>query len=385
MNFIYHKKKDSTRPMRVLCAIVFIVFSFIYLYDFQDDLLSVAQHVWSSGQTHYNRTVGAIIITIVLQMLQYGIYSITKLHRRSHALSYLPSFLLLMVISYITPDIDKHSSFMTWLWLAPVILVIWYGAVWAAKQFEPYEPEMNDKGYLSRLMWVNMIEIIIMMFVVCLVCGSNDTFRYRMKLENYIISKDYNKAIKVGIGQAKTDSSLTMLRIYALAHEGRLGDHLFEYPLVGGSHAMLPNGTSVKCMMYSTDSLYSFFGAKPKEVLEPKAYFDLMIKKGYPSRQLYDYIICADLMDKNLDAFVKDIRKYYKIGINIPKHYREALTIYTHLRANPVIVYHDNIMDADFQDLQDLIKKNPDLRLRKNAIKDTYSNTYWYYYMYGSK
>ena len=107
-----------------------------------------------------------------------------------------------------------------------------------------------------------------------------------------------------------------------------------------------------------------------------------MEKRKIVSRQLYDYILCGYLLDRNIDAFAKNVGKYYKLDVKLPKYYREALVLYTHLRANPVIVFHDNIMDADFQDMQDIAKKTSDKLLRKEQVKETYSDTYWYYYMY---
>ena len=88
------------------------------------------------------------------------------------------------------------------------------------------------------------------------------------------------------------------------------------------------------------------------------------------------------MLDKNLDAFVKNIGKYYKVNSKLPKHYREALTLYTHLRSNPILVYHSNVMDADYQDYQDMERNNPDKTLRKNDLHESYGNTYWYYYQY---
>ncbi len=382
MFFLYHKKNDSTLTMRIVCAIVFIVFSYTYLYYFQMDMLAVAQHIWSGGHTHYNRLIGAVLITIVLQLVQYGVYLVTKLHKRSHALTYIPSFLFLMVLTDISPDIGKDTGTSCWWWLLPLLLLIWGFAVWAAKQFEPYEPEMNHRGLFSRLYWMNIVQILVMFFIVALVCSGHDTFRYRMRVEDHLINNDYQGALSIGKLSQKTDSSLTMLRIYALSRQGQLGENLFDYPLTGGSMSLLPNGVSVKCMMYPTDSIYKYFGAKPKESLAPMTYLKLMEKRKIVSRQLYDYILCGYLLDRNIDAFAKNVGKYYKLDVKLPKYYREALVLYTHLRANPVIVFHDNIMDADFQDMQDIAKKTSDKLLRKEQVKETYSDTYWYYYMY---
>ena len=49
--------------IRVVSAIVFILFSWCWLYFFQNDLLAMAQHVLSHGLTHYNRFIGATGIT----------------------------------------------------------------------------------------------------------------------------------------------------------------------------------------------------------------------------------------------------------------------------------------------------------------------------------
>lgn len=80
------KKKNSTTTMRVVCAIAFLLFTFFYLYDYQADLLTMAQHVLSGGKTVYNRNLGAILITIVLSLVSFGVYVFTGLTRRNHAL-----------------------------------------------------------------------------------------------------------------------------------------------------------------------------------------------------------------------------------------------------------------------------------------------------------
>ena len=50
-----------------MCAIVFLTFSFVWLYCFQADVLAAAQHVLSKGLTSYKPLVGALLITLVLQ------------------------------------------------------------------------------------------------------------------------------------------------------------------------------------------------------------------------------------------------------------------------------------------------------------------------------
>ena len=96
-----------------------------------------------------------------------------------------------------------------------------------------------------------------------------------------------------------------------------------------------------------------------------------------------DYLLCGFLLDKNLDGFVNAIRYKYNLSSpSLPKHYREALTLYTHLRANPVLVYHNEVLDADYADFQELERKYTDKRKRESYVRDTYGGTYWFYYFY---
>ena len=58
------------------------------------------------------------------------------------------------------------------------------------------------------------------------------------------------------------DSTITMLRAYALAREGKMGERLFEYRVYGGSEALLPNGTTVKSLLLPKYEIFRFV-AKP--------------------------------------------------------------------------------------------------------------------------
>ena len=90
-------------------------------------------------------------------------------------------------------------------------------------------------------------------------------------------------------------------------------------------------------------------------------------------------------MDKKLDAFAHNITKYYEVNdsVKLPKHYKEALILYTHLHSNPCIVYHDNVLDADFEDMQKLEARFEKRSAKNINVYDNYAGTYWWYYEYG--
>ena len=99
-----------------MCAIVFLTFSFLWLYFFQADVLAVAQHVLSHGKTHYNGLLGAVLITLVLWTLQVVVAVLLKLSKRCYAFTFLPSMLMLGLLSDIDTDIDRHISLGAWWW-----------------------------------------------------------------------------------------------------------------------------------------------------------------------------------------------------------------------------------------------------------------------------
>ena len=64
------------------------------------------------------------------------------------------------------------------------------------------------------------------------------------------------------------------------------------------------------------------------------------------------------------------------------QHYREALVLYTHRRANPLVVYKNQVMDTDFDDFQKLEDSISESSARRLALFEQYFGTYWYYYEY---
>ena len=105
-------KRSSTAKMQIACAIIFITFTYVYLAFYQADVLAVAQHVFSGGLTNYSYTLAPLLITLVLYLLQVGVYAVTRVKRRFHGLTYFPSFSSVSAIpqAYQVPSHHVHGS-----------------------------------------------------------------------------------------------------------------------------------------------------------------------------------------------------------------------------------------------------------------------------------
>lgn len=388
MNYNHPNRNSSTVTIRLMCAIVFLTFSFVWLYCFQADILAAAQHVLSKGMTRYRPFVGAVLITLALQVLQLVVYALTRLRKRSHALTYLPSLLALAMITDVSSDVDSYSIASGWWWICPLVIVVWLLLVLAARVLQTVESDAESKGLFSRAMWINMLTMALLIIGSVSFSNSNAVFHYRMRAESRLLSGDFKGALQMGAKSLESDADLQMLRMYALLRTGELGERLFNYPVSGHSDAMLPVEGKSKFVMYPTDSLYKFLGARPKGEMTTARYLELMQRRdSLDDLHIADYQLCGLLIDKRIDDFVRLLSHYFTVGDTLdidrlPRHYREAMTLYTHLRSRPLVIYHNNVMDEDWKNLQELEAQYPDLTERKGRVEEQYRGTYWYYFEY---
>ena len=380
MNYSKHDKDGSTITIRVMCAIVFVLFAWGWLYNFQADALAMTQHVLSGGLTHYNRIVGAVIITVVLMILQLIIHRAVKLHKRFHALTYGPSMLMLAMLTGISQTIDQGESFNYSLGVVIILAVIWVVLIFFARMYDNIEKELMF-SLLSRSMWVNLLIMVVMIASVAWIGNTNIVFQYRMKVEGNLMRGNYQEALKVGKKSLESDADLLMLRMYALARCGEMGEHLFEYPITGNSSDILPTNGKTKMLLCPTDSLYRFMGARPAETMEPQRYLAMLQRRdSVNNKAIADYLLCGYLIDKKLDSFAQTVGDYYTLDAHLPKHYREALTLYMHSRSNPLVNFKVPVMEEDYANYQELKQQYQDTMERKTRVSEEYRGTYWYFF-----
>lgn len=383
-NSKFIRRGNDAATATTVCGVVFCVFSFTYLFFYQGNLLAMEQHVLSHGITQYNKLLGAVIITLVLQLLQLGFDTVTRHCIKQPALTYLPSALLLAVISDVSPEVDSGYSLGKWVWLAPLLLILYAFVAYASASVLANNDGISHKSQ-ACIMWENMIIMGGLMTFVCCTANSNRIFHQRMQMENLIYKKKYEEAANVIVGKTDRDSSLTMLRAYALSKTGAMAEKLFEYPLKGGSDALLP-GYGAKCMLLNSEEMYRNVARPLKQSIRPLGYLQWMQKHGYVKNALRDYLLCAYLLDKRIDDFARELAKDKDLSRkHLPKHYREALVLYNHLRSNPIIVYHNDVMDADYNDMMSTIKNLTESKEKRTQTIASYENTYWFYYIYGEK
>ena len=372
----------SATVVRTVCAIVFLLFVAIYVFFYQEDTLALTQHILSGGATIYSRVIGGIIITIVLALLHFTTAKVMRTKPLCiYALSCFPSLYILAMLT----DFDTSQPLSPWRWwaiLMPLAAAVWWGVVYFLGELLRYRCSdiRHEEGYLARTLGCNIFILAAMMIGVGLLSNSNDITHYRLRMERLLMHGEYAKALEVGKASDKTDASLTMLRVFALAHEGRLGDELFKYPVRGTSASIVPELSDGKMLMLSPDSVYRMLGAIPRHGQTTKNYLKAIVKSGQATKAAIEYQLCGMLIDKDLDGFVNLLMKTHKIDDTLPLHYREALILYTHRRSSPKVVYRNTVMDTDYDDMQRLEAETKSPGERRINIYKQFSGTYWEYF-----
>lgn len=352
--------KGGTAAIKFGCAALFLLFSFVYLNFYQADLLAMAQHVWSYGKTHYNAFIGAVIITGVLYLLHIGVFAVTKLSKSWHSITYFPSFLALSILTSVDESITPKITLGAWIWIIPLVLLGFAGLVYIGKQLEQFDSVSITDGRMWRRAWINLLTMCLMMLGTGLIGTGNKQLHQRLKIESLIEKGKYDEALRVADKAIETDSSLTMLRFYALSNSGQLGDKLFTYQLKGRAEAIYPNDSTVKPLLLDAQVMRRHYKLK---------------------RYYYEMLLNRYLLNKNLDAFARELVRQDSTLNNLPRHYREALVLYNRVKSNPVVNYNDSVLSADFADFNDLIRKTKKQE-RIKKVQKVYGNTYWYYYKF---
>lgn len=372
---------------RVLCTFVFTLFSFFFLYFYQADLMTIIQHVLSEGQTHYNHFVGAVLITIVLLLIQVGVVRLFQRMRLAWAFTFVPSSLLLAMITDVRQSASAANGFLEFGWggyVLPSCFILFFVVVWIFNSSGIAEKYSMNSMNQTRQLWINLALVLLQMLFVCGWSNSDRVLHDRVHVEQSLADNDVDEALLTLQQHSDADENLTMLTAYSLSRKGELPERLFEFPLKGGSAALMPNGDNIGFGLLADTTFYAYLGNAYLQRMSTMHYLDYQRRHKRLNRRSVDYLLCAYLMDKKLDAFAHNITRYYEVNdsVQLPKHYKEALILYTHSHANPCVVLHDNVLDADFEDMQKLENSITDARERKTALRDTYGNTYWYYYMY---
>lgn len=373
-----------------------MLFSFCYLFYLQGEILAEALFVYSKGLNSYHLLMGAIIITVILQLVQWVVSKLSQLPERWYALSYIPSALLLTILTDIDRDTIQHFSFGAWTWIAPLVIVGYVLLVMAVR----WRQSSNEGHFVSikSKIYPDFIILFTLMLLVGWIPQSTDVYHYELKAERLILEKDYEGATKVGERSLRTSTRLTQLRMYALSQLGQLPERIFEFPQYDASAGLLDVTDTLSTYRFPPQSICLHLGALcGSNVRSTGRFYQLALNDSIRNQHTIDYYLCSLLLDKKLDDFGKQLKRYYLQNdtvsgetVRLPKAYSEALLLMGERAAAlegrivarniPVITLSDKDIVERFKVYNRLKAELPDLTERINKTHREFGDTYWWYY-----
>ena len=340
------RKLRYDTPIRIICALLFAVFSFLYIYMYQGELLALVQDFLAQGKTTNNAFVTALIITLLLQGLQYLINRGGKLHGRYEALSYLPSCMLLALVAKF--DNTFAYSPVQWIVVLLIAVAMYMLAVWINRN----TLQLRDAKLMPQLS--SNLVVFVVLFVFTGWYGSNEsTIQMELAAWKYTHSGRYDKVLQVGEHSDECNADLTALRNLALAKTGQLGDKLFSYPQPYGADGLLMNRYNVQTPTYGAEEYYESLGARPYGGESAAAFYKRMLLKS-DAQEYRDLYVAALLLDKDLESLVDftiDRGVPMETYSGMPKHCQEAWMIYNErCPFAPVAFTPDNIIMQRYQE-----------------------------------
>lgn len=410
----------NSKIIRIITGMLFVLFSFVFLYFIQGELLSVAQCVYSKGVTSYSILAGAIIITLILCIIQWLTRLILQFKDSYYSLSYFPSCMLLATLTSMNRDTLINFTFGNVLIIIPILLFVYVLVVimlWNIK----YEQNPNNQHTKTVPIWTNCMLLLMMFLSVGSFSNNEDVFTYELKTERLIIDEDYIRAAKIGNSSLRSSRKLTELRMYALAKDGTLSDRMFDYPQYYGSNGLLDiSDTLTRYYRFNSKDICESIGYRPSQNMSTFDYLNLLYFKSDSLRLnimtksdtlnskidslktidyklVKDYYVAYLLLEKRIDEFVSLIDT---MNVTVlPKTYGEALVLSMEIACDSTAhscqnSYNTSLFCDDFlskidsvtisqrieyKELKDNIVDEVE---RMNKLRRKFGKTYWWYFDY---
>lgn len=379
------RNKEEIRLQRVvmaLCAILFAVFSFLFVAKSQSVLLELLYEKVATGKLQYNAYVVGGVISAFLTIFALWLNRFTGFKREWTAFSFMPSALILAFIT----DIDRSLyiggyDYLKWI-IVLAVGIFAYAAFSFVLRRMLFAKIKNIAMSANRIIWRNLILFVILFSLVGFLSNNEENFKREALVASYYKKGDTENALKVGYRSNVASHSLTVQRAYILSEGGMLGEKLFEYPQYYGAEGLIPAKEQVSPLV--PDSVFALIGASPLPGEKAMDVFKRALKNDNVTSAAKEYYLSALLLDRKIVEFVDNIKILYPEtdATDLPKHYQEALMLYSSINGDSVNI--NSAIQEQYNAFKALEAEHEDIFVRANYLRRHFGRTYWWYYLYGN-
>lgn len=370
------------RMVRIMCAVVFVIFSFTFLSIYQAPLLEVVYDITATGKLQYDERITAAILTVTLLLITLWLNKFAKFTREWEALAYLPACVMLAFITNIDRTIYIGVGFSwTWAWIWAVTIFVYVFASWVHKRVLFMRIKDITRA-ANRIMWRNLLLLSLIFCFTGFITNDDENFKHEAMVYHYVKKGDYDTARCVALRSYAASQELTAGRAYLLAHEGLLGEKLFVYPQYYGLDGLLPR--EEKPSPLSASMVYDFLKVKPQKEEGTIEFLTRVLGVDTAAVAVKDYYLSALLLDKRLEEFADSLPRFYNVSdvANLPLHYREALLLCSKVFPDKVTSFADSALEEKYSEMLKVEQEHQDVLVRSNYVRKFFGTTYWWYYLY---
>ncbi len=364
------------RMVRIVCAVVFVIFAFTFLSIYQAPLLEVAYDITATGKLQYDENITAAIITVALLLVTLWLNKYAKFTREWEAMSYLPACAMLAFITNIDRTIYTGSEFSwSWVWIGAIVLFVYAFASWVLKRVLFMRIKDITRA-ANRIMWRNLLLLSVLFCFTGFLSDSDENFKHEAMVYHYVKKGNYDKAQRVALRSYTVSQELTAGRAYVLAHEGELGEKLFTYPQYYGVAGLLPREEQTSPL--SASMVYDFLKVKPHKGEAAGDFLSRALSVDTASVAVKDYYLSALLLDRRLNEFVDSLPRFYNLSdsLNLPQHYQEALFLCSKVFPDKGVSFTTSTFEEKYAELLKLEQEyKDDILVRSNYVRKFFGTT----------
>ena len=233
------EKKSCDKCVSWICAILFSVFAFSWLFFFQQDLLCAAYNkvlygIEDPGEllTHNHIVVSLLLTALALLLVIPGRF-VLRFKKGLYACNYLFSAAFLGVITGF--DGDSVLGQDTTVWLVTVVFVVVLYLICKIVASVP-RSEYNDR---PRTLAGNLLLMSLLFCMVGYLGNTDENLHRRLRMEKLYTEGDYAHILEIGRHEEESDKTIDLLRAKAMLNLSSdsnpagsvIGELLFRYSI----------------------------------------------------------------------------------------------------------------------------------------------------------
>lgn len=396
LRYYYHSTQRIASFLTVACVLCFVAYS-LYMYIIvQRDIVVLAHHVTSGGET-----LESIIISSILGTLLSALPAVLLLHFfsfpiRLKAVATLPSFVILGMLTGMRMNgINEPDIHM------PVVLVILMMLISIATCLVTLTLRENHAEHhtLPHYLGSNALILGIGICFSMIVSNHDRELHDQLYVERLMRYGDIHEALDAATDNTVQNRNITAMHALALSLEGRLADELFSQPGLTGSESLVPDTTLASRLYQAPHMVARHIHATvmPGARIATSRFLEKAVGKRlqtiadttqarHPSpgiQPLADYYLCSLLLDRRLGKFVTELPRFYTVSDTMPRQYREAYILAQRRHVNVGQVLEDEEITTAITDFLQIMSKNAsDPCQQRKTCLDMYGGTYWAYYFF---